>query len=217
LATSPACRSRRGFLADRPAGHHEPAAGLELEHLRDGLQSKRTTRLTDTAAIDTAPSYSPDGTRICFESDRGGKPQIYVMGATGGAAQRVSFGEGSYSTPVWSPRGTFIAFTKQGGGQFSIGIMRPDGKDERLLTSGYHNEGPTFAPNGRVVMFFRDPGGTPAPRCSLSTSPPERGRKSRLRPMHPTCLVAAAVVTEGSGVDGPKELRPPTSRRVTTH
>jgi TolB protein len=127
------------------------------------LQSKRTTRLTDTAAIDTAPSYSPDGARICFESDRGGKPQIYVMGAAGGAAQRISFGEGSYSTPVWSPRGDFIAFTKQGGGQFSIGIMRPDGKDERLLTSGYHNEGPTFAPNGRVVMFFRDPGGSGGP------------------------------------------------------
>jgi len=127
------------------------------------LQSKRTTRLTDTAAIDTAPSYAPDGSRVCFESDRGGKPQIYVMSAQGGAAQRVSFGDGSYSTPVWSPRGDFIAFTKQGGGQFSIGIMRPDGKDERILTSGYHNEGPTFAPNGRVVMFFRDPGGNAGP------------------------------------------------------
>jgi TolB protein len=126
------------------------------------LQSKRTTRLTDTAAIDTAPCYAPDGSRICFESDRGGKPQIYVMGANGGGAQRVSFGEGSYSTPVWSPRGDFIAFTKQGGGQFAIGIMRPDGKDERLLTSGYHNEGPTFAPNGRVLMFFRDLGQGPA-------------------------------------------------------
>jgi len=126
------------------------------------LQSKRTTRLTDTAAIDTAPCYSPDGTRICFESDRGGKPQIYVMAATGGAAQRVSFGDGSYSTPVWSPRGDFIAFTKQGGGQFSIGIMKPDGSGERLLTSGFHNEGPTFAPNGRVLMFFRDIGGGPS-------------------------------------------------------
>jgi TolB protein len=127
------------------------------------LQSKRTTRLTDTAAIDTAPCYAPDGARICFESDRGGRPQIYVMSASGGQAQRISFGEGSYSTPVWSPRGDFIAFTKQGGGQFAIGIMRPDGKDERLLTSGYHNEGPTFAPNGRVLMFFRDPGGRAGP------------------------------------------------------
>jgi TolB protein len=69
------------------------------------LRSKSTTRLTDTPAIDTSPSYAPDGTRICFESDRGGKPQIYVMSATGGPAQRISFGEGSYSTPVWSPRG----------------------------------------------------------------------------------------------------------------
>jgi len=127
------------------------------------LQSKRTTRLTDTAAIDTAPCYAPDGSNICFESDRGGRPQIYVMGAGGGGAQRISFGEGSYSTPVWSPRGDFIAFTKQGGGQFAIGIMRPDGSGERLLTSGYHNEGPTFAPNGRVVMFFRDPGGSAGP------------------------------------------------------
>jgi TolB protein len=131
------------------------------------LRSKSTTRLTDTPAIDTSPSYSPDGSRICFESDRGGKPQIYVMPATGGPAQRISFSKddtnGSYSTPVWSPRGDYIAFTKQGGGQFSIGIMKPDGSGERILTSGFHNEGPTFAPNGRVVMFFRDPGGNSGP------------------------------------------------------
>ena len=126
------------------------------------LRSKSMTRLTDTPAIDTSPSYAPDGGRICFESDRGGKPQIYVMGANGGAAQRISFGEGSYSTPVWSLRGDYIAFTKQGGGQFSIGIMKPDGSGERILTSGYHNEGPTFAPNGRVVMFFREAGGGPS-------------------------------------------------------
>src|SRR6266567_3206800 len=127
------------------------------------LRSKATTRLTDTAAIDTAPSYSPDGARICFESDRGGRPQIYVMGASGGTAQRISFGDGTYSTPVWSPRGDYIAFTRQGAGQFSIGIMKPDGSGERILTSGFHNEGPTFAPNGRVIMFFRDPGGSTGP------------------------------------------------------
>jgi TolB protein len=127
------------------------------------LRSKQTTRLTDTPAIDTAPSYSPDGQRICFESDRGGRQQIYVMAAGGGTAQRISFGDGSYSTPVWSPRGDAIAFTKQGGGQFAIGIMRPDGTGERILTSGYHNEGPTFAPNGRVLMFFREGSGVPGP------------------------------------------------------
>src|ERR1700756_4936016 len=131
------------------------------------LRSKATTRLTDTPAIDTSPCYSPDGSQICFESDRGGKPQIYVMPASGGAAQRISFAKddvsATYSTPVWSPRGDYIAFTRQGGGQFSIGIIKPDGTGESLLTSGFHNEGPTFAPNGRVLMFFRDPGGSSGP------------------------------------------------------
>ncbi len=126
------------------------------------LRSKVTTRLTMTPAIDTAPSYSPDGQRICFESDRGGSQQIYIMPANGGPAQRISFGEGRYSTPVWSPRGDYIAFTKQGGGNFGIGIIKPDGSGERLLTSGFHNEGPTFAPNGRVIMFFRDLGSGPS-------------------------------------------------------
>src|SRR5215217_3555890 len=127
------------------------------------LRSRATTRLTDTPAIDTAPSYAPDGARICFESDRGGKQQVYIMGAGGGAAQRISFGEGSYSTPVWSPRGDYIAFTKQNRGQFGIGVIKPDGAGERLLTEGFHNEGPTWAPNGRVLMFFRDPGGNAGP------------------------------------------------------
>jgi TolB protein len=127
------------------------------------LRSKATTRLTNTPAIDTSPSYSPDGARVCFESDRGGSQQIYIMSAGGGSAQRISFGEGSYSTPVWSPRGDAIAFTKLGRGSFAIGLMRPDGSGERILTEGFHNEGPTFAPNGRVIMFFRDPGGSAGP------------------------------------------------------
>jgi TolB protein len=127
------------------------------------LRSRATTRLTDTPAIDTAPSYAPDGARICFESDRGGRQQIYVMGSQGGSAQRISFGEGTYSTPVWSPRGDYIAFTRQHQGRFAIGIIKPDGSGERILTEGYHNEGPTWAPNGRVLMFFRDPGNNSGP------------------------------------------------------
>jgi TolB protein len=127
------------------------------------LRSKSTMRLTDSQVIDTAPSYSPDGTQITFESDRGGKQQIYVMAAVGGPAQRISFGDGAYSTPVWSPRGDYIAFTKQAENRFAIGIMRPDGSGERILTESYHNEGPTWSPNGRVLMFFRDPGGEGGP------------------------------------------------------
>ncbi len=120
------------------------------------LRSRNTTRLTNTSAIDTSPCYSPDGRRVVFESDRGGRQQLYVMGADGSNPRRISFGTGSYSTPVWSPRGDLIAFTKRSGGKFLIGVMRPDGKGERILTEGYHNEGPTWAPNGRTLMFFRE-------------------------------------------------------------
>jgi TolB protein len=127
------------------------------------LRSKATTRLTNSPAIDTSPCFSPDGSKICFSSDRGGQPQIYVMAAAGGPAQRISFGEGIYSTPVWSPRGDYIAFTKQSANTFAIGVMKPDGTGERILTEGFHNEGPTFAPNGRVIMYFSDQIGSPGP------------------------------------------------------
>lgn len=128
------------------------------------LRSRATTRLTNTPAIDTSPSYSPDGRQIVFESDRGGRQQLYVMNADGSDQKRISFGDGSYSTPVWSPRGDLVAFTKQSAGKFSIGVMKPDGSGERILTTGFHNEGPTWAPNGRVLMFFRQPAGAAGPQ-----------------------------------------------------
>ncbi|HEY4995909.1 MAG TPA: Tol-Pal system beta propeller repeat protein TolB [Aestuariivirga sp.] len=120
------------------------------------LRSRQTRQITNEASINTAPCYSPDGSRIAFESDRGGSQQIYVMGADGSNQQRISFGNGAYSTPVWSPDGKYIAFTKQSDGGFGIGIMNVDGSGERILTEGFHNEGPTWSPNSRVVMFFRD-------------------------------------------------------------
>ncbi|WP_246666154.1 Tol-Pal system beta propeller repeat protein TolB [Aquamicrobium sp. LC103] len=128
------------------------------------LRSRTTTRLTNSNAIDTSPSYSPNGSQIAFTSDRGGRPHIYVMGADGSNPKRVSFGDGIYSTPVWSPRGDLIAFTKQSGGEFQIGVMRTDGSGERILTSGFLQEGPTWAPNGRVLMFFRQPSGSGGPQ-----------------------------------------------------
>ncbi len=128
------------------------------------LRSGVTERLTDSNSIDTSPSYSPDGSQVTFTSDRGGRAQIYVMGSGGGGATRISFGDGSYSTPVWSPRGDLIAFTKQSGGQFSIGVMRPDGSGERILTTGFLVEGPTWAPNGRYLMYFKEAAGAGGPK-----------------------------------------------------
>lgn len=119
------------------------------------LRTRRTRRLTTDPNIDTSPSYAPDGKQIVFNSDRGGTQQLYVMNADGSNARRISFGDGRYATPVWSPRGDLIAFTKQSKGRFYIGVMRPDGKGERLLTESYLDEGPTWSPNGRVIIFFR--------------------------------------------------------------
>ncbi len=120
------------------------------------LRTREVRQLTKHSAIDTSPDYSPDGRRIVFNSDRGGSQQIYVMKADGGEARRISFGRGRYATPVWSPRGDLIAFTKMTKGKFFIGVMDVDGKGERLLAEGFLVESPTWAPNGRVIMFFRE-------------------------------------------------------------
>ena len=118
------------------------------------LATRTSKRLTNDPAIDTAPSFSPDGQQITFESNRGGSQQIYVMNADGTGVRRISFGQGRSGTPVWSPRGDLIAFTRIAS-TFHVGVMRPDGSGERLLTSGWQDEGPTWAPNGRVIMFTR--------------------------------------------------------------
>ena len=156
------------ILGDFPGMTFAPRFSPDGNHVvmtlaRDGnseiyemdLRSRGTRRLTNNPAIETAPCYSPDGQFIAFESDRGGSQQIYVMRRDGSDVRRITFGEGRYGTPVWSPRGDLIAFTKSHRGQFSIGVMKTDGSGERILARDYLVEGPTWAPNGRVLMFFR--------------------------------------------------------------
>ena len=119
------------------------------------MRTQSINQLTKSASIDTSPSYSPDGKRIVFNSDRGGAQQLYVMDADGSNVRRISYGDGRYATPVWSPRGDIIAFTKMANGRFYIDVMNVDGSGERLLADGFLVEGPTWAPNGRVLMYFK--------------------------------------------------------------
>ncbi len=121
----------------------------------NGRVNGQRKRLTTSQAIDTSPSFSPDGTEMVFNSDRAGSPQLYVMDVDGGQPSRISFGGGNYGSPVWSPRGDLIAFTKIKDGLFHIGVMGVDGSDERLLTRSALDEGPTWSPNGRVILFSR--------------------------------------------------------------
>jgi len=119
------------------------------------LNTQEVRRLTNSSSIDTSPSYSPDSSKIVFNSDRGGTQQLYIMDKNGAKVKRISYGEGRYATPVWAPKGELIAFTKMFKNKFYIGVMAPDGSGERLLAEGYLVEGPTWAPNGRVLMYFK--------------------------------------------------------------
>ena len=120
------------------------------------LETRIVERITDHTSIDTSPSYSPDGNYISFNSDRSGLQQIYVMRSDGSNVKRITFGKGIYGTPVWSPRGDLIAFTRVHKGKFYIGVMRTDGSGERLLTENYYQEAPSWSPNGRVLLFYRE-------------------------------------------------------------
>ncbi|MCC6827645.1 MAG: Tol-Pal system protein TolB [Novosphingobium sp.] len=111
-------------------------------------------KLTDGPGIDVGGSYSPDGSRIVFESDRSGSQQIYVMNADGSNQRRISFFGGRAATPEWSPRGDQIAFTHIVG-NLRVAVVNPDGGGLRYLTDSWQDEAPTWAPNGRIIQFFR--------------------------------------------------------------
>lgn len=170
-----------------------------LSYAKDGnsdiwtmdLRTRKTKRLTNNPAIDTSATYDPTGRQIVFNSDRGGTQQLYVMDADGGDARRISFGQGRYATPVWSPRGDLIAFTRQFGGKFFIGVMRPDGSGERLLSESFLEEAPTWAPNGRVLMFFRE----------ARTDSQGRGGATRVFSIDLTGYNLREVVTPGDASD----------------
>jgi TolB protein len=132
-------------------------------------------RLTAAPGIDTDPSFSPDGAKILFESDRSGTQQLYVMNADGSDERRISFGNGTHASPEWSPAGDRIAFTWRGGGALRIGVMNLDGSDEHVLTSGPADEGPSWGPSGRDLVFQRGNGSRRSIyRVSISGGEPQQ-------------------------------------------
>ena len=111
-------------------------------------------RILNTPGINIGGSFSPDGSKIVFESDRSGAQQVYVMEADGSGQKRISFSGGRAATPEWSPRGDQIAFTAIAG-DFRVAVMSPSGGDVRMLTDDWQDEAPTWSPNGRIIQFFR--------------------------------------------------------------
>ncbi len=121
-------------------------------------------RLTHNAmAIDTSPTWSPDGSQLAFVSNRGGSPQIYVMSASGGGARRITF-RGSYNQePDWCPRKgkPLVAFTgRDEGGSYDIFTVNVKSGETKRLTQGQgSNKSPTWAPNGKILAFASSRGG----------------------------------------------------------
>ena len=130
------------------------AVGGNTDIYRVSAEGGPSVRLTDAPGIDIGGSYSPDGSTIVFESDRSGEQQVYVMDADGSDQRRLTFFGGRAATPEWSPRGDQIAFTHITG-NFRIAVMNPQGRGLRHLTNSWQDEAPTWAPNGRILQFFR--------------------------------------------------------------
>jgi TolB protein len=126
---------------------------------RISAQGGESQKLTNSPGINIGGSYSPDGSKIVFESDRSGSQQVYVMDADGSNQRRISFFGGRAATPEWSPRGDQIAFTHIGG-NFRVAVMSPSGGNVRYLTDSWQDEAPTWAPNGRIIQFFRSERGS---------------------------------------------------------
>ena len=110
-------------------------------------------RLTTSSAIDTESVFSPDGKMIYFISDRGGGPQIYRVGATGGNPERVTF-SGAYNiSPALSPDGRTMAYVARQGNSFKLATLDLESGAVRLITDTVDDESPSFAPNGRLLVF----------------------------------------------------------------
>ncbi len=135
--------------------YSDPDVGNSEIYILD-LQTRMTKRITNNSSIDVSGSFSPDGKKIVFNSDRTGRRHLYTIDSNGKNLKRISREAGSYYTPVWSPRGDMIAFTKQEGGQFYIGVMETNGSNERMIAKSFHVEGPTWSPNGRYLMYFKE-------------------------------------------------------------
>jgi TolB protein len=123
-----------------------------------GIDGSNPQRLTNDPSIDTEPVFSPDGAWIYFTSDRSGGPQIYRMPSAGGDAQRITF-NGDYNiSPRISPDGKTLAYVSRRSDLFQIEVLDVASAQELTITDTIKDESPTFAPNGRLILYATEVG-----------------------------------------------------------
>jgi TolB protein len=168
---------RRTVLSDQKGNNSAPSWSVDGRHLALALSKDGNTqiykinangtglvRLTRGRAIDTEPQWSPDGKSIYFTSDRGGSPQIYRMSIDGeadGGAQRITFKHGFVTSPRLSPDGKNMAYIARVGGAYRLHLQDLTTGEVLPLSDGNRDETPTFAANGRYILFAARSGGKP--------------------------------------------------------
>ncbi|MBK7549164.1 MAG: Tol-Pal system protein TolB [Rhodoferax sp.] len=158
--------NKRRFIADFRGSNSAPAwspdgRSLAVTLSRDGGSQLYTIdanggaprRLLKSDSIDTEPVYSPDGRNIFFVSDRGGAPQIYRTSATGGNVERVTFTGGYNISPAISPDGRWLAYISRVNGAFKLHVMELATGTTTAITDTTADESPSFAPNGRLIVY----------------------------------------------------------------
>jgi len=119
-------------------------------------------RLSNSSGIDTEPQFSADGQSIYFTSDRSGGPQIYRMNVNGGDVQRVTF-TGTYNiSPRISSDGKSLAYISRRNGNFQLYVMDLASGQEQRLSDTTNDQAPSFAPNGKYILYATDSGGRKA-------------------------------------------------------